>query len=289
MDFVSISGATNPASGYGIVDHSFRMGKFEVTNDQWNKFETNLGMPVTGYDKAYRNSSQHSGADMPTDNVSWYEAAQFVNWLNTSTGHHAAYNFTGEQGTNNYTFATWSAGEAAGGTNLYRHKNAFYYLPTENEWVKAAYWNGTSLRTYASDDNDAPWQGSGTSNTGWNYWDNGSYATVSESPWNVGSGSRELNGTYDMMGNVWEWMESPYDSGDYSAGSARGTRGGDWYGNAGNLPSSHRTYNDPTSEFSAFYGLGFRVASAAVPEPSSLAMFLGIALTAFLYGWRKRA
>ena len=30
--------------------------------------------------------------------------------------------------------------------------------------------------------------------------DNG-YATNPDGPWNVGSGSQELNGTYDMMGN----------------------------------------------------------------------------------------
>jgi len=32
----------------------------------------------------------------------------------------------------------------------------------------------------------------------------------------VGSGSEELNGTFDMMGNFWEWYESPYDSGYFA-------------------------------------------------------------------------
>jgi hypothetical protein len=27
-------------------------------------------------------------------------------------------------------------------------------------------------------------------------------------PWNVGTGTMELNGTYDMMGNVWQWNEN---------------------------------------------------------------------------------
>ena len=70
-------------------------------------------------------------------------------------------------------------------------------------------------------------QGNGTSGTGWNYYNNG-YATNPYGPWNVGSGSQELNGTYDMMGNDWEWMESPYSSGDYGTGSSRGLRGGCW-------------------------------------------------------------
>ena len=154
LDFVPISGATNPTSGYGIVNYDYRMGTYEITNDQWNKFTASLGVPVTGnpstaYDASFYDWGTGT-TNVPANNVSWYEAAQFVNWLNTSTGHQAAYKFTGTQGTSNYTFAAWSAAEAAGGTNLYRHKNAYYFLPTEDEWVKAAYWNGTSLQTYAT-------------------------------------------------------------------------------------------------------------------------------------------
>ena len=41
IDFVDISGDTNPASGYGIVNNDYRIGTYEITNDQWNKF-TNI-------------------------------------------------------------------------------------------------------------------------------------------------------------------------------------------------------------------------------------------------------
>ena len=154
IDFVSISGSTNPASGYGIVADDYRMGMHEVTNSQWDKFKAELGVPVTGtpstaYDREFYDWGTGT-TNVPTNNVSWYEAAQFVNWLNTSTSHQAAYKSTGTQGTSGYALATWSAAEAAGGTNLYRHKDAFYFLPTEDEWVKAAYWNGTTLQNYAT-------------------------------------------------------------------------------------------------------------------------------------------
>ena len=33
LSFVPISGATHPTSGYGIVDHDYRMGTYEITND----------------------------------------------------------------------------------------------------------------------------------------------------------------------------------------------------------------------------------------------------------------
>ena len=96
IDFVPISGVTNPTSGYGIVGNTYRMGTYEISNDQWNKFTASLGVPVTGSPSdAYDQSSAHTGTNVPINNVSWYEAAQFVNWLNTSTGHQAAYRFTG--------------------------------------------------------------------------------------------------------------------------------------------------------------------------------------------------
>ena len=44
-----------------------------------------------------------------------------------------------------------------------------YYLPTEDEWVKAAYWNGTASQTYATKAGQSLTQGNGTSGTGWNY------------------------------------------------------------------------------------------------------------------------
>ena len=268
IDFVGISGDTNPTSGYGIVDGDYRMGTLEITNDQYAKFAAELGVPVAGDpSNAYDESPYFTGADVPSNEVSWYEAAQFVNWLNTSTGHQAAYKFTGTQGTGGYALDTWSPAEADGGTNLYRHKDAFYYLPTEDEWVKAGYWNGTALQTYATKPGDTLHQGDGTSGTGWNYYDGG-YATDPYGPWNVGSGSEELNGTFDMMGNVWEWMESPYFANDYGTVSYRGLRGGSYVGTDLGLASSSRYYSYPDREISS---IGFRVASE-VPEPCSLGL-----------------
>jgi formylglycine-generating enzyme required for sulfatase activity len=282
LDFVPISGATNPTSGYGIVNYNYRMGTYEITNDQWNKFKaaygTVTGNPSTSYDSDFHDYGTGI-TNVPTNGVSWYEVAQFVNWLNTSTGHQAAYKFTGAQGTGDYTFAPWSSGDLGYNVgNPYRNANAFYFMPSEDEWVKAAYWNGTALQTYATKAGESLTQGNGTSGTGWNYFDNG-YATNPYGPWNVGSGSEELNGTHDMMGNVYEWMESPGHSGS----SLRVLRGGYWSYNSDNLlASTSRNMDNPTDEASV---VGFRVAS--VPEPGSLAMLLGIALTALIYWVRK--
>jgi formylglycine-generating enzyme required for sulfatase activity len=264
IDFVSITGDTNPASGYGIVHNDYRIGIYEITNDQWDKFKDSYGT-VTGYPPgAYDTSSYYTGTDIPTNNTSWYEVAQFVNWLNTSTGHQAAYKFTGAQGQNDYTFAVWESGDSGyNAANPYRNSNAFYFLPTEDEWVKAAYWNGMSLQTYATKPSDTLYQGNG-SNGGWNYYDGG-YATDPYGPWDVSSGSEELNGTFDMMGNVWEFMESPYIIANYLLGSNRSLRGGSYEYFGGGEPylrSTTRTYDgSPDLEYDY---VGFRVAS--IPE-----------------------
>ena len=118
--------------------------------------------------------------------------------------------------------------------------------------MKAGYWNGTSLQTYATKPGDTLFQGNGT-NGGWNYYTT-QFATTPYGPWAVTSGSQELNGTYNMMGNVWQWMESPY------------------------------SYVYPPNENDL---LGFRVAS--VPEPGSLVMTAMIAVIGLMYWWRKHA
>ncbi len=272
VDFVPISGDAGDLGSWpagadytfaGANRDDYRMGTFEITNDQWTKFTNSLGVPVTGAPSAAYDSGPYwTGTNVPTNNVSWYEAAQFVNWLNTSTGHQPAYKFTGTQGTGDYALDTWSTVEADNGTNLYRHKDALYYMPTEDEWVKAGYWNGTSLQTYA---NASP----GDLNYGspdpakWNY-----SPSAGSEPWGVGSGVEELNGTFDMMGNVREWMESPYSDSAYGPSSIRGQRGGSYLGSGNGLASSYRRDRDPGLEYSY---VGFRVASE-VPEPCSLVL-----------------
>ena len=256
IDFVDISGNTNPVSGYGIVNNDYRMGTYEITNDQWNKF-TNIYGTVTGSPPSsfYELSPYFTDTNVPTNMVSWHEGAQFVNYLNTSNGHQAAYKFTGTQGTDNYTLGMWEPGDIGyDSSNPFRNSNSYYFLPTENEWVKAAYWNGTRLQTYATTDDSVPVAGIYTN-----------YNDAVGHPWDVGSGLEELNGTFDMMGNVWEWMESPYYVGDYLPDSPRGFRGGS-LSNIGNdiLTSSYRLGRPDGEDWQ----IGFRVAS--IPEPCSL-------------------
>lgn len=294
IDFVTISGDASSANGTNISQYSigengyrtfsdpeniYRMGVYEVTNDQWNKFTNNLDVAVTGswtgMYSPYNSKPYYTGSSIPTNNVSWHEAAQFVNWLNTSSGYQAAYKFTGTQGTGDYTLSVWELGDwGYDASNPYRNSNAHYFLPTENEWVKAAYWNGTNLQTYTNASNDDLLSGK-PDPAKWNY-----YPSVGNQPWAVGSGVEELNGTFDMTGNVFEWTESPYNNEEFLSDSKRAGRGS--YYNTfiiDTLSSSCRYGDNPTREENT---LGFRVAS--VPEPCTLSL---IALGGLLLRKRK--
>ena len=138
MTFVEIGSPNNPddttgnPGTAGKVEYTFQMGKYEVSEDMITKFNASQSFEIT---------KQTRGTEKPATSVSWNEAARFVNWLNTSQGFQAAHNFT--KGGVNDDISLWSSAEAwqLGGENLYRHKDAQYWLPSMDEWYKAAYYN----------------------------------------------------------------------------------------------------------------------------------------------------
>jgi len=257
IEFVTISSDTNPVSGYGIVNYDYRIGKYEITNDQWDKFVNAYGQVYGSPYSAYEDDSRTKGPNMPTTNISWYEAAQYVNWMNTSNGYQAAYKFTGTQGESSYRLGIWTTEEAFNGTNLFRHKDAYYFLPSEDEWEKAAFWNGNEMQTFATKDDSFPIAEVTT---------NFDPGIGGMGPWEVGNGFEELNGTFNMMGNVSEMIESPYIMGDYFPSSKRTFRGGTYGSDLRFIASGYRGFTYPESYT---YSSGFRVAS--IPEPTTFA------------------
>jgi formylglycine-generating enzyme required for sulfatase activity len=81
----------------------------------------------------------------------------------------------------------------------------------------------------------------------------------------------EQNGTFDMMGNEWEWTETKTDS-------YRTIRGAS-YGIGTEVSSSLESYLVPTTEYRH---VGFRIAS--IPEPTTICLF---ALTGLLIRNKK--
>lgn len=130
-------------------------------------------------------------------------------------------------------------------------------LPTEAEWEKAATWKGNEKYTYPS--------GSSISCSNAVMF-NGAGGCGKKTTWPVGSRKPEINGTFDMAGNVREWVQDGYKS--YSAayqtnpeisssGGKRGIRGGDYRGDAGNLRGTKRDYGEESFRDET---IGFRCA-----------------------------
>jgi formylglycine-generating enzyme required for sulfatase activity len=246
MEFVNVGNAGNAAdtTGYGAVGYNYRVGKYEVTNAQWNTFVSLAGAP-TGNDGGYASGSYFTGAQQPTNNVSWYEAAQFCNYLTSGDKYSGAYQF---DISGNFLGIDRVASISTYGTT--------YVIPTEDEWYKAAYFknDASGYSPFANGTDTAPIEDVESN-----------YNNSSGAPWDITNGTQEQNGTFNMMGNVWEWNETLINS------SYRGCRGGS-YESAGDdyvafLKSSYRGSINPNCED---YSLGFRVAS--VPEPCSLVL-----------------
>ena len=60
-----------------------------------------------------------------------------------------------------------ATGSPAGGQNLFRHKDAFYFLPSENEWYKSAYFSPSGVYyNYPTGSDSAPTAVAGGTGTG---------------------------------------------------------------------------------------------------------------------------
>lgn len=256
MEFVTIgnpgnaadtTGAPNPA---GAVGYTYGIGKFEVSEDMIDKYNANFGTA-----NSLAITKDNRGPNKPATTVSWNEAARFVNWLNTSSGGFAAYKFT--TGGVNDNIALWTASDTLDydASNPYRSMRATYFLPSYNEWYKAAYYNPNDSTYYdfPNGSNTAPTAvasgtTAGTAVYNRNFFGHGP-ADVDQ------AGGLSPYGVMGLGGNVFEWEESSFDLANSSGSSSRGGRGGYWNNIPVSLSSSTRFDRLPSLEFNS--GVGF--------------------------------
>jgi sulfatase modifying factor 1 len=298
IDYVSVGHAgnvadtTNDPVGYGAVAYAYQIGKYEVTNAQYGAFLNAVdssGANANGVYNSLMGSNSRGGitytpdavsgakytirtsmGDKPVNFVSWYDSARFTNWMNNGQG-------TGSTETGAYTL---SGNEGI----ITKNVGATVYIPSEDEWYKAAYYDptpgaggGDNYWTYATQSDTVPTVASADStgditNPGANvanYNDGADWNGRNGNVTTVGSAAaNSYFGTADQAGNVEEWNDAVISD------SKRGARGGSWVGGSGgiSLRSSDRDSFGPSFEGVL---LGFRVAS--VPEPTSLllTMFAG--------------
>jgi len=200
---------------------SFYMGKYEVTNKEFNKFK-----PEHDY-------SRWKDDDFPVQNVTWYDAVKYCNWLSEQEGFPRCYSGSKFD------------------IKLDMSKTG-YRLPTEAEWEYACR-AGTGTDYYWGNE----------INGDYCWYDGNSGHKIHQ------TGEKKPNqwGLYDMSGNVWEWCSDWYDNNYYCVspltdpqGPHRGTRkvkrGGGWDYDAHRCRSACRSGSNPDYRNNC---LGFRL------------------------------
>lgn len=275
IKFVTVGNAGNAADTTGeprpagAVPYAYRIAKYEISEGIIDSVNALSGLNITHDDR---------GPGRPASNISWYEATQFVNWLNTNQGFAPAYKFV------NDNFEVWGPGDLGyDPTNLFRNGRAMYFLPSADEWYKAAYYDPTTSAYY-----DYP-TGSDSPPDGIDFagdplfdaviWDGVTSVSVHDVD-NVGAPSPY--GTYGQGGNVHEWEETERDLVNDLSSPFQAYRGGFYAGSAALTRSSYR---DATFRYLDFNNIGIRVASR-IPEPNTL--LLGVLAGLGLLLSRKR-
>ena len=301
IDLINIGNPGNPAdtTGYGAVSYQYAIGKYEVTLSQYTTFlnavaktdtyslysfsmgsDGNIkGISRSGSSGNYTYTLIGSG-NRPVTYVSWFDAARFANWMANGQPTGAQGNATTENGAYALLGATGGVIFTKNTINPNTSAAPIYWLPSEDEWYKAAYYDptpgaggGDNYWLYPTRSDSAPGNTIGAGADQANY-NNGVYSVTqssSSSPTQnyltdggAYSNSGSYYGTFDQGGNVSEWNDAVI------LGSSRGLRGGAWGSNGDlELMSTDRMSYAPSIQNSNF---GFRVAS--VPEPSTAVLML---------------
>lgn len=149
VDFVTIPNINNNAdsTGYGSVSYVYKIGKYPITNNQYCDFlnlkaitdpyglyNTNMGSNArggitrSGLSGSFSYSVKTNMGNKPVVYIGWFDAARFCNWMHNSMG-------SGSTETGSYTL-----GGALSGV-FYKNVGATFWIPTGDEWYKAAYYN----------------------------------------------------------------------------------------------------------------------------------------------------
>ena len=291
---------------FGAVGYDYSIGTYEVTNAQYTEFLNAVARtdtyalysyPNMGDAEAHFNGfggitrSGSSGSysyrtiagreNMPVNQVSFWDALRFANWLHN--GQPTGLQGVGTTETGAYTITN----EGIVANSIMRNTGATIVLASEDEWYKAAYYD-SATRTYfdyPTSSNTAPTctKPTATSNRANCYnFDDSSQMVGDLTARGSYPGSPSPYGTFDQAGNVVEWTEAIVPNYPYTI---RISRGSGFEGGAEGNQASKRGLGYTWVEI---YSVGFRVATIPggyVPEPSTgLLVMVGLL---GLAGWRR--
>jgi len=288
-------------TGYGAVATSFAISRTETTLEQYTAFlnavaatdtyglyHPNMGLPAlggitrSGSPGGYQYLVTPGSETKPVSFVSWFDAARFCNWLHNGQAAGAQNATTTEDG-------AYSLNGATSGTAIGRNTGATVWLPSENEWYKAAYHdpdkNGGGGGYWSMPNRSDSVPGNTIGDPGALNFHDGDYTSwptaAMTDAGQYGNLSASAYGIHDMGGNVFEWNEG-------IIGNSRGLRGGSWDFPEHYLAAISRDEFDPSGET---HNIGFRVAGSPaminpVPEPTT--GILAVISVATLMAHRRR-
>ena len=226
---VPVGDAGNKAdtTGFGAVDYAYRIGKYEVTNEEYCEFlnavakkdphslydgrmggrddrsgEAWGGIKRSGSYGSYTYSVRDGMGKKPVGYVTFESCARYANWLTNGRGDGDT-----DKGAYAFRFGSLTIPDHA---ELAKKEGVTWVVASENEWYKAAYYDpdkaGGGYWKYPDGSDTPPAANLGTNHPS----EVGSYSAVS--PY----------GTYDQGGNVWEYNDS-------RRGDKFGLRGGSFY------------------------------------------------------------
>jgi sulfatase modifying factor 1 len=299
--FVGHPGNAKDSNGYGSVAYNYRIGTYVVTIEQYASFLNAVakrdpyhlynplmssttgdlhvaGINRSGLDGTFSyavvgpSGQTRQGADSPGSRpityVSWFDAARFANWMVNGQG----------EGSTEFGAYTLTNGAFSGTTSL-RTPGATYYIPSVNEWYKAAFYS-PSLKSgtggywlYATESNQPPsndLDAAGGSGGQANFFTNGYYAVTKSASLltdqnyltNVGAFTTSTShyGTFDQSGNVYQWS-------DGGGSNQVQLRGGSWSDDDPYYLSADNQYADQAAAEGPYYG--FRLAMPVVRSGTS--------------------
>ena len=246
---------------YYISDAEISVGQFaEFAVDELGAASVDDWLKQGGYDQKISPSSGH-----PVQQVSWYDAVRFCNWLSRKHGLQPAYirkesgqagnqagNQENRQGNARTRDIRWRLDREASG----------FRLPTDAEWEFASRNHSTTRYFFGSDDRYFDDYGIGSSGR-----------SIESAP--VRNHRPNSNGIYGMLGNVWEWVHNRYEFEEPMEGSLvdpygpdsnsggpvdRVYQGGGINTLQGGIDSESRGHGPPSAQYN---NLGFRIALPA--------------------------
>lgn len=289
----------NDVTGFGQVAYAYKIGKYAVTLSQYSAFLNHVATEADPYklwnqgmlqpyiqgisrtESAGKyiyavlptySSANLSSENMPITWVSWFSIARFANWLANGQPTGAESSGTSENGAYNLNGVTSGITVSKNAINPNTGEPPTYYIPSENEWYKAAYYNpmlaggAGGYYVYATQSNQVPNNiiGTGANLANFLYAAKAGYCVtqsgILESATyltNVGtfSGSPSYFGTFDQSGNVWEVNALTGQTSLHM-----GLRGAAWTSTPEYMTSSYRLLVSPAN---GAVNVGFRLSSPA--------------------------